>query len=762
MLTRALKTGKSAAVPLQSTSRLRPQQTSSFSSSSSTSFLFFNKPSADASKLFKDLGEAQATDRLDLVAKIYPSLVKAVAGTSAKSSSVNKTTSDQHARLQETMAFVATTPKFNLLLRMFNDLSSTFGIVPDWKDHHHLLKGMARSGKSSRALKWIETMEETHGVRPTAHEWNIVIGGFRKERDWDGMTLTKEKMLSQGCLPNASTFNALIGARFEASDLSGVRKLQSEMEEAGVSPDVRTETALLSGFIKAGEMGSALEIQQRLMKAVQSNKTGPKIDGAALNALVMFECVDNGFEAGCRRAEEFVKLGLTLNTFTVNTLAKAGISNTMRVKDGEDLIELLEESTRAPADRRTWSIVINGVLGGPDGLQGALKIYQESRDRSIRPDSAMIQSLLDPLLSPSPTPENFIIARDLYEDLTSSSRSNTTAPDSGIYVTLLKACADPTHPDLEYSRTLMADMRERSIRLLPTTVAWHIIALMRAASNYDDAFKAYDAMRALDVTVLDGAAYNSIIMAFTSLDFPLKDNHLAPLAPPSLIMEFLSDMRKSEHPPDAFTYTHLLSYYSRTYNHSATMVAHIHSLIKLDINLDPDTALFNSIMNAYSRVGAFNAAYRIWDSMRSNRGGAGDIDTRSVSIVIDTCGWEEEQAREANSGGSIGIAGAQRADKIWNQLREEKFQLNLICWEAWVECLCRSGRFEEAENVVFEDMSKNGLGTLAEQSTFEILLKFSRRREGMWQRLRTRIQQENLEMFEKIKDVANDTKKQSS
>lgn len=727
--------------PAASTSTLRP-----FSSTASASFLF-NRPKApNANKLLKELDQAQKNERLDLVSKLYPSLVAEAQARPPLANEFN------HALLRSVMRFVSRTDKFNLLLRIFNDIA-VLGFTPDHEDHHILLVGMASAGKLDKALKWIHAMKASHGLRPAPADWNVIINGYRKAGDLEGMRSVVEAMRKAGAEPNVVTFNSLLSAAFELGQLAEARRIVEEMTSRGITPDLWTETALLTGFVEAGELGSAREVQKRLMARLQSGKDTETLDSAALNGLLKLEVVERGWQGGLALAERWRDEGRQLNERSLSTLAVEGARRLSTVEEGVRLLEELEDATGIAADRRAWTIVLQGLLAGPGGLPEALRLHQEARDRSIQPDSAMIQPLLTALLSPSPSAsaESLTVAKDLYDDLSQASRTYSTAPDLSIYVTLLRACADPLHSDLDFSRTLVADMRERGVRLDGASARWHIIALMRASSSYEEAFQAYDQIRALDVTAIDQRAYNAILAAFTSLSFPTSpsttDDNLT--APQLLIGEFLSDMRHSSppSPPNSYTYSLLLTYYSRTATASVTQIAHLHSLLKLDINLDPDTALFNSLMGAYSRVGAFNAAYRVWETMLANsRNEQTRVDQTSLSILLDTCGHD---------GGTTAL---KRAERTWRDVAEGRVEgierRNRNNWEAWVECMCRLGRFEEAEKAVFEEMGARGEPEVT-RSTLEILLKMSRRGgDERWQEVRERVMREFPALWSEVKDVA--------
>lgn len=697
---------------------------------------FFNRPPPpDSAKLLDDLDAARSAERLDLVSKLYPSLVATVKQTATPLSPARR------AKVQRVMAFVARANRISLLQRMFSDLPD-LGFAQTHTDHSVLLLGFARAGKAARALSWAEGMEATYGIAPSVKDWNVVLGGFRREGDMEGMRTVLRRMTQNGCPPDVISYNNLLSALFEQGRVHEARGVRDEMEASGVEADVWTETTLLSGFVEASELASAAEVQRRLAPVVAAwEKDRPEdFDLAAVNAIAKFACATEGFSSGVGLVEGYRDRGHALNEITLDTLAKEGARGLATAEEGIKLLEDLEESTGVRAGRKAWSITIAGVLAGPGGTDEALKVLQEARDRSVKPDSTMIQPLLSALLS-TPSTESFAIAKELYEDLAASSRAYSTAPDSSIFITLLRACAHPTLHDLEFSHTLLADMRERDVRLDPQTVTWHIVALMRVARDFADAFQAYDKVRALDASILDTQAYNIILSAFTSLFFPPSPSSPDPdahIAPPALILEFLSDMRRTSHPPDAVTYSLLLTYYSRTASASVSLVSHLHSLIKLDTNVDPDTALFNSLMGAYSRVGAFQTAFRIWDSMRAN----GDVDSTSVSIVLDTCGFARDP---------------KRARRTWEELRRERFELNRKNWDSWVECLCRLGDFDEAERVVFEEMREGGAarGVVAGVSTLETLIKLSRREKGLrWEEVRERVRTERPDLWDAVKDVA--------
>ncbi|GAA5882144.1 hypothetical protein JCM16303_005628 [Sporobolomyces ruberrimus] len=754
------------AYSLTATPAARP-----FSSSTSNPF-FFRRPEIAPSQIVQDLTRAASDGRPDLVAKLYPSLVDAY-----KSSSSSLTSSSSSAgpiltqrKLQGYMRSIAQSNRINLLLRMFQDLSTVFNFTPSPLDHHLLVMGLVNSGKMIKATRWLDSIEQTHGLKPHVSDFNLILQGWRRKKDlYEMRSLVQNVMRDKhGIEPNVVTYNTFISALFEqGGKLDEVRKLVREMEENRIEPDLYTETALLTGYLDAGELGSAREVQKRLAPVVTkaANSGGlldsTKYDTAMVNALLKYEARVEGFESAVDLAEKYKRGGVPLDNWTLNSLLVEGSQDLRKAEEGVRLIEQLEDLVELQADRRAWSVVINEMArsrqGG--GIDEALNLYYLARDRSIDPDTTMIHPLVEALLTPSPTPESFAIAKALYEDLSTSnalSSRDFSLDQQPIYALLLRACADPSTLDISYSRTLISDMKARGIKLDSTAAMSHIESLMRASSSYEEAFESYDELRALDPSVLSSTtAYNSVLSTFLSLSFPSSSSSPPPTAPPPLVMEFLSDMRKSSHPANSITYSILLTYYSRTSSASPSLIEHLHSLIKLDINFDPDTALFNSLMSAYSRVGAFNQTFRIWETMLINTksgssigatGGGIGPDQRSVSILLDACGWN--RSKDAKT----------RGRRVWNDLGTKRIRIvrNKKNWDTWIECLCRWGEIDEATRVATEEMGVEG-NSRADKDTFEVLIKFSRTfgREK-WEEVRGKVFGLRPDLREELKDVGGE------
>ncbi|GAA5974722.1 hypothetical protein JCM5350_001264 [Sporobolomyces pararoseus] len=730
-----------------------------FSSSRSQPF-FFRRPTVSPSQIVQELKNAVQDGRPDLVAKLYPSLVETFKDPSS-STSLSSTSSPliTHKELQSIMRTIASkSNRTNLLLKMFVDLTRVFNFNPNGLDHHLVIMGLVNSGKMLKATTWLNSMKETHGLNPHVSDFNLVLQGWRKKKDLYEMRNFLQFVMrdKHDIEPNLVTYNTFISALFESAGggdkLDQVRKLLQEMELKGIERDLYTETALLTGYLEVGEMASAKQVQIRLKpiltKAIKSRYfDSNSYDTAMVNALLKYEARVVGFDEAVKLAQRYRDGRVPLDSWTLNTLLVEGSKGLQTADEGLELIEQLEDLVDLHADRRAWSAVINELVksNSREGIEQALQLYQLARDRSIDPDTTMIHPLVQALVLPSPTPDSFETAKSLYEDLSTSSLSQDFSPEQPIYALLLQTCANPSILDLSYSRTLISDMKKRGIKLDSPTAIQLIELLMKASHSFEEAFESYDELRALDPSVFSTtSSYNSILQVFLSLSFPSSSSSQS--APPPLVMEFLSDMRKSSLPADSITYSLLLTYYSQTSSASPSLIEHLHSLIKLDINLDPDLALFNSLMSAYSRVGQYNQVYRIWDTLSINHNNSSSStstlkpDQTSLSILLDTCGFD--RSREAR----------QRGRRVWNDpvMRKKRNKKN---WDTWVECLCRWGRLEEAEKVVFEEMGQEGTPK-PDKETFELLIKFARAfGKEEWERVRERVFERRPDLKGVLEDV---------
>ncbi len=189
-------------------------------------------------------------------------------------------------------------------------------------------------------------------------------------------------------------------------------------------------------------------------------------------------------------------------------------------------------------------------------------------------------------------------------------------------------------------------------------------------------------------------------------------------------------------------------------------VSSLHQVMKADMDLDPDIAVLNTLMNAYNLLGDWQIALDIWHSLQA---GQAPIDASTMAIVFDVCGWHKQldTARQA-------LSWAQTVERRLARARGGQGAImNPHAWAAYHECLCRCYRLRESMHLAFDRIAASDEGqqqpltTSDEIDLFTLLLKFAARERDrgrlpaeIGEKLRKRIRRERPEaVWEAVKHV---------
>ncbi|KNE88968.1 hypothetical protein PSTG_17580, partial [Puccinia striiformis f. sp. tritici PST-78] len=195
----------------------------------------------------------------------------------------------------------------------------------------------------------------------------------------------------------------------------------------------------------------------------------------------------------------------------------------------------------------------------------------------------------------------------------------------------------------------------------------------------------------------------------------------------SKLMSILDKMKASGIMIDNQTYSILLNHYSKVVKmnprnlSTRLQLERIHTLIKLDMNLEPDQHLIHQLFKAFSYNGLYEKAWSMWDqhmasssSMRSINSARGDMDqvykkisNPSFATMFDLAGFESERYGD----GRLNLRAIQGWKFLVNHalcpssspkiISSTSSYLNKNLFDSWIECLCRSRRIEEALTLVF-------------------------------------------------------------
>lgn len=230
--------------------------------------------------------------------------------------------------------------------------------------------------------------------------------------------------------------------------------------------------------------------------------------------------------------------------------------------------------------------------------------------------------------------------------------------------------------------------------------------------------------------LVDLASFRTILNSFGQLSFPS-----APVTPARLWYALLSHMRARGYISTAKDYAlYLNNIISKNVSPLALRYAslgmdppeeeenmrksmhdslkYLYRQITIDVHISPDATLFNTLMNAFQRVGAFDDATQIFNLSWLT----GNLDTVTPVIMFDACGHAKRPFE---------------AYVIWNMLIRRRWKFNKRTLDTWVECLCRLGYVDQACKFVCLYMGRDHVGyeadgdTRPDINTCLILLKLS-------------------------------------
>ncbi|KZT75027.1 hypothetical protein DAEQUDRAFT_17872 [Daedalea quercina L-15889] len=483
-------------------------------------------------------------------------------------------------------------------------------------------------------------------------------------------------------------------------------------------------------------------------KEPPSSTQAKQISDSQIEARLAAAAENKGKWTAVRLHDQYKKTGYTTTQQTLLALLSQSFD--------EDQLKFYEKALNFKADVSVWAKLVRNA-SVKSNARTTLALYDAALKSGVRPTSALLQPVLSVLCSGSlrpPTEASIDRAIQLYQqsnelrkdiepvpegdvasDVSGDSAGDTCSPDDlgksdiTIYNTLLRAMASTSNITKYFpiALSLLEDLHSRNVATDAMTSTSLVVLLMRTSPTYAEAFKAYRTFTQSDKPRLDGEGYAVVLHTFCN-----KVSTGTRLPPAHLYLEIMKDMRSAGYPASAKVYTIILrplaTLATRIRSNSdvppesrqeklaslAAQIKRVHEAILLD-TLTPDTALWNQLMDTYQRAQCFSDALALWEMLyRSSQ-----HDNISVSIILDACSY-------ANA---YGIAA-----KVWDDLTEARFPLNLHNWKTWLECLCRIGQVEEASKVLCLEMgSRKGENVVKPDVEFRERIK--RYLPSIWKRL---------------------------
>ncbi|CCM03134.1 uncharacterized protein FIBRA_05255 [Fibroporia radiculosa] len=591
------------------------------------------------------------------------------------------------------------------------------------------------------AFEWLSS-ENIH-IAPRPEHWDTLVNQCVRQRNLLLTMAAISAMPKRGCQPTSLTFINLFQSLFQIGFFPQIRILRrfiTLMKRVDVPRDPQIVQVLNDGYSKNGYP----KLAKRAVEAYSAeynthspsnvspedtlDANGIALTDAEVNARLGAVARERSKWAAARLYYQYRADGFKPTQETLLAVL-SDASHTSVLQDWERIFVL----SAGPA---VWAkLIYNAVCNRI--LSAAIDVYNSAIAAGVRPTNAMLHPVLRLMCAGSlrpPTDATIDRAMCMYHDFVRHwevdteevqgqvSPTTSMTPDAPIYNTLLRVLLSSSNTTKYFPTAvaLLEDMRSRNVSMDSMTSTSLVIMLMRCSTSFEEAYKVYKLVcHQNHKSVLDQEGYTAVLNAFC------KVHSSTIMTPPArLYFQIVQDMRQAGYKTTPQVYTIILrclgslstrSSLSNDDNDNQThtmtlvkMIKKIHQHLVVDASVNPDVVLWNQLMDTYQRAGCFAEALQIWEtSYRS-----GQIDNASVSIILDTCG-------HANAYGT--------AMRVWSDLTESKFRLNLANWNAWLECLCRLGRVDDALRAMCLEMRQ---GTPPLNPTLEsahIILSFAPR-----------------------------------
>ena len=616
----------------------------------------------------------------------------------------------------QTLAVSARPEDMRRIGQILHDFCPILGMKPTSGVYTSILLGLANGGHDDQVLNFLLKMPQLPGhFTPTLDQVHAVLSACSQQSNFQLLKNIVLNMRRMGQRPTNETFAILFRLRWHIAkrddDIPTINELSSLIQESvrqGIFFEPIIADILYQSYADIGHISEAKEILS-IYESISSE---------------MDEIPDVG-DASYSSQGEASNARDTLDVYR-------GMLRDSR--DHADILQL-ERKLGVKCTAIHWSIVINNCLRSGNFSQ-AFDIYDQSKKAGVTPDAGLIAPLLRALARlemKGPSDESINRALTIYRDLANtvppsihppskpkSLNDHSAGPDIGIYNTLLRMIlSSKSGTDyLPLADSLLEEMEDRHLPTNSSTItASKIIIEMRRANTFSGALDYYHEHR----SNLDEHGYAAVLQAYCRLSF--KGDLQVPLI--TQYFGIVNNMRLQRVPVTPKVYTIILHQIGSMVRnirqdyprHNAArqvlerLIAttrRVHDFLTLDSSISPDAALWNQLMNTYSRLGCFGDAYRVWEMMYLT----GRYDQISVSIMFDACGYAGD---------------LRTAVSVRKKLNKARFALDLRGWNTWVECLCRLGRLEDAVKVVCSEMRDNGMKPDIE--SVRILVKFARRAE---------------------------------
>ncbi|CEP11159.1 hypothetical protein [Parasitella parasitica] len=609
--------------------------------------------------------------------------------------------------------------------KVIKDMKSKLQLTPTHFEYHALLYAFGIQRLPDKAYSLLDQMKRDDNLKPTLHTYNTLLGCYKRTNNINRAEEILAEMKAHKIKPDIVTYNTMLHLLLRTQEYNRVIEMYNSMQAEKVRPDIYTYSTLLDAAVKSGNQHFGSKIYEQISKVCRTRD----VDLNMVNNMIRFKANNSLNEALDLYYDlpsiyphirpDKVTFNILLDTcFKSNNPARAYmIFNDM-------------EKAKLKPDVVTYGTLIDAEakLGN---LRGSLQLFQSMCDLSIEPNDRILNSLANIASSKSASFSDVKQLLDVIKQYQHKLKLDTKAYNALMYGLAQKGQSNQAQN--------LYDTVFRDMSCKPDIATFtHLMLAYINDDKLDDALEIYYTLREhhkkctqdetrskVKILVqLDTTFYSTIIAALSRNDVhhTMISSEDPEESSPRLIaaMKIFNDMRPLQIQPTVHTYTamlHACGQYRDRY-----VLDQVHKLIKVDLYLDPDIAIYNAIMDAYNRTGDGEKVLDIWQTLSMSASQQSHLapDQTTVSIVFDSCGHN----------GLI-----QHAQSIWTFLKRTQFRLNTNNYSSYIECLCRArGRqgWDTAFDIVKQEMSIPGKPQagkpVLDEKTVNTLISFAKKK----------------------------------
>ncbi|KAK4512060.1 uncharacterized protein ATC70_013303 [Mucor velutinosus] len=675
-------------------------------------------PSKDLSRLQQAIGQGN----IQQAAQAYKSMMST---SKAGEQSINRELIRKllmlarHGKRREDIDFIN---------RVISDMKQRLQMARTPFEYHALMYAFGIQQLPEKAYDILERMKREDNIRPTLHSYNTLLGCYKRVNNVDRAEEILAEMKQRNIKPDTVTYNTMLHLLLRTHQYQRVLDMYSAMKADKTQPDIYTFSTLLDAAVKSKDLHFGSEIYSQITR-----KCKPKeVDLTMVNNMIRFMADSSGLN---KTLDLYYDLPdryphIRPDKVTFNILLDVCFKNQNPAK----AYQIFGDMTAAKLEP---DVVTYGTLIDAEAKMGHLKasiqLFQDMCNASIEPNDRIFNSLANIASSKSARPSDLNDLMDLVDQYQHKLKLDTKAYNALMYGLAQNGRSSQAQH--------LYDTVFRHATCKPDIATFtHLILAYINDNQLDGALEIYYTLREhhkkckqdaattkhkVKIPIqLDTTFYSTIIAALSKDDFnhTISFSDDANESSPRLLaaISIFNDMRPLQIQPTMHTYTAMLHACGQYRDQYA--LDQVHKLIKVDLYLDPDIAIYNAMMDAYNRTGNGEKVLDIWQTLSTAASDYAQVapDQTTVSIVFDSCGHN----------GYI-----QQAQSIWTFLKRTQFKLNTNNYNSYIECLCRSrGRqgWDAAMAIVEQDMSVPGKPQhgkpVLDEKTLNTLLSFARKK----------------------------------